>query len=327
MKTAGFLLGAVIFLTACGTGSRQAAARTEPAGAPQAMSMTNVYDAFGKTREGLTQDFGFSSLVEYEGMSILFDAGMDARVFERNVKTLGIELRDVDIAIVSHGHYDHVGGFDALIDANPSVRIYVPNDFFSLGAPTRFPFRETEPDVAATLPEHERYFGGARVVEGMVSVPTGRFWRSNVKYVTAPEEIAPGVMLVPTTSALMGTFIKYPPHGEERPQFIGLPELSVSFATPEGEVILAGCSHSTIETIVAETQKLRPGKIRLVAGGFHLIPYARESIEALATRMRDQYGVASVAPAHCTGHMGFTIFRAAFGEGYRFFGLGERLEF
>lgn len=289
--------------------------------------MTNLYDAFGKDREGLTHDFGFSALVEYEGLTILFDAGMDARLFKKNVDALNVDLRRVDIAIVSHGHYDHVGGFDALIDANPSVRIYVPNDFFSLGAPTRFPFREAEPEVAATLPEHERYFRGERAVEGMVSVPTGRFWRTNVKYVTAAEEIAPGVVLVPTTSSLMGTFIKYPPHGEEKPQFIGLPELSVSFATPDGAVVLAGCSHSTIEAIVQATQTIRPGRIRLVAGGFHLIPYGRDSIERLAARMRDEYGVETVAPAHCTGHMGFAIFRATFGENYRFFGLGERLEF
>lgn len=289
--------------------------------------MTNVYDAFGHTQKGLTQHFGFSSLVEYRGTTILFDAGTDARIFEKNVKALKIDLREVDIAIVSHGHYDHVGGFDALIDANPAVKIYVPNDFHSLGAPTRFPFREVEPELASTLPAHERYFGGERVVEGMATVPTGRFWRSNVKYVTAVEEIAPGVMLIPTTSSLMGTFIKYPPFGEERPQFVGLPELSVSFTTGEGEVILAGCSHSTIETIVQETRKVRPGKIRLVAGGFHLIPYGREYIAGLAARMRDEYGVQTVAPAHCSGHMGFAIFRATFGSGYRFWGLGERLQF
>src|SRR5688500_18048908 len=182
--------------------------------------LTNAYDAFGKDIKGLKRDFGFSTVIEYGGKTILFDSGTDARVFESNVKALKIDLRKVDIAIVSHGHYDHVGGFDALIDANPSVRIFAPNDFHSLGAPTRFPFREAEPDVAQTLPPEERYFGGERVVEGMVTVPTGRFWRTNVRYVTAAEEIAPGIMLVPTTSALMGTFIKYPPFSDERPNFI-----------------------------------------------------------------------------------------------------------
>jgi len=122
----------------------------------------------------------------------------------------------------------------------------------------------------------------------------------------------------------MGTFIKYPPFDQD-PQFIGMPELSLSLATDKGEIVVSGCSHSTIENIVKEVRKVRGGKIFLVAGGFHLIPYKREYIAALAKRMHDDYGVESVAPAHCTGHLGFSVLREEFGDRYRFFGLGETL--
>jgi 7,8-dihydropterin-6-yl-methyl-4-(beta-D-ribofuranosyl)aminobenzene 5'-phosphate synthase len=291
---------------------------------PPGVVLTNVYDAFGKDIKGLKRDFGFSTVVEYGGKTILFDAGTDARVFESNLKALKIDLRKVDIAIVSHGHYDHTGGFDYLLSVNPKVKIYAPNDFFSLGAPIKFPFRETEPGAARTLPKEMQYFGGESVVEGMLTVPTGRFWKSDVKYLTEAEEVLPGVTIIPTTSKLMGTFIKYPPF-EENPQFVGMPELSVSFATEKGEVIVSGCSHTTIETIVQETKKVRKGKIHLVVGGFHLIPYKREYIEGLAKRMKEEYEVESVAPAHCSGHLGFSIFQKTFGDKYRFFGLGERI--
>lgn len=289
------------------------------------ITLTNAYDAFGRQRKGLTQDFGFSCVVSYKGKMILFDSGTDARIFERNIKALKIDLRKIDIAIVSHGHYDHIGGFDYLLSVNPKVKIYLPNDFFSLGAPTKFPFREAEPEAALTLPADERYFRGEKVVEGMVTVPTGRFWKSNVEYLTEAKEVLPGLTLIPTTSKLMGTFIKYPPFSEEKPQFIGMPELSASFATEKGEIIISGCSHSTIETIIQETRKIRKTNIYLVVGGFHLIPYSREAIEALAKRLHGEYGVESVAPAHCTGHLAFSILRKVFGDQYRFFGLGETL--
>ncbi len=286
--------------------------------------LTNAYDAFGSKKAGLKHDFGFSTVVQYKGKTILFDAGTDAKVFERNLKSLKIDLRKIDIAIVSHGHYDHIGGFDYLLSVNPKVKIYLPNDFFSLGAPSKFPFRETEPDIAKTLPKDWQYFGGESVVEGMLTVPTGRFWKSDIEYLTEAKEVLPGVTIIPTTSKLMGTFIKYPPF-EENPQFIGIPELSVSFATEKGEVIISGCSHSTIETIVQETKKVRKGKIHFLVGGFHLIPYKREYIEGLAKRMKEEYEVESVAPAHCSGHLGFSIFQKVFGNNYKFFGLGESI--
>lgn len=289
------------------------------------VTMTNVYDAFGKENKTLAQDFGFSCVVNYKGKMILFDSGTDARIFEKNLKALKIDLRKIDIAVISHGHYDHTGGFDYLLSVNPKVKIYAPADFFSLGAPIKFPFRETEPNAAKTLTKDEQYFRGERVVEGMVTVPTGRFWKNNVEYLTTAKEVLPGVTLIPTTSELMGTFIKYPPF-EKNPQFVGMPELSLALATEKGEIILSGCSHTTIETIVKETKKVRNGKIYLVAGGFHLIPYSREYIEGLAKRMRDEYEVESVAPSHCTGHLGFSILQKEFGDKYKFFGLGETLK-
>ena len=181
------------------------------------------------------------------------------------------------------------------------MKIYAPADFFSLGAPIKFPFRETEPDAAKSLPKDEQYFRGEKAVEGMVTVPTGRFWKNNVEYLTTAKEVLPGVTLIPTVSELMGTFIKYPPF-EKNPQFIGMPELSLALATEKGEIIVSGCSHSTIETIVKETVKVRKGKIYLVAGGFHLIPYSREYIENLAKRMKEEYrrGIGCTGTLHRT---------------------------
>jgi 7,8-dihydropterin-6-yl-methyl-4-(beta-D-ribofuranosyl)aminobenzene 5'-phosphate synthase len=290
------------------------------------IKLSNLYNAFGAVKTGLKQDFGFSCLIEYKGKTILFDAGTNSEIFQQNLKTLNIDSKTIEIIILSHGHYDHMGGLDYLLSVNPNVKIYLPNDFCSLGASVKFPFRETEPAVAKTLSKDEQYFRGKQVVEGMVTIPTGRFWKGNVKYLSKAEEVLPGLTIIPTTSQLMGTFIKYPPH-ENNPQFIGMPELSVSLATPNGHIIIAGCSHSTIETIIQETLKIRKENIHLVTGGFHLIPYERAYIEGLAKRMQKDYAVKNVAPAHCTGHLGFSVFKQVFGTHYKFFGLGQTLQF
>jgi 7,8-dihydropterin-6-yl-methyl-4-(beta-D-ribofuranosyl)aminobenzene 5'-phosphate synthase len=285
--------------------------------------MTNAYDAFGTKSDELTYDFGFCSIVRYGQNTILFDAGTDAEIFQRNLESLGVDPKAVDIAVASHGHHDHIGGFDYLLSVNPDVKIYLPKDFFSLGAPIGFPLDGREPAVSEQLPEEQRYYNGERD-DGEIR-SSGRFWKAHVEYVTETQEVLPGVTVIPTTSELMGTFIKYPPF-DEQPRLVGMPELSVSFATEKGEVLITGCSHSSVETIVQEAQKALKRRIHLVGGGFHLIPYDRAYIEALARRMRDAYDVESVAPAHCTGHLAFAIFREVFGDNYRFFGLGATLE-
>lgn len=286
--------------------------------------MINLYDAFGKARPGAVQDFGFSALIRYRGKTVLFDAGTNARILEQNVRAAGVDLAQVDIAIVSHSHYDHIGGFDYLLERNPKVKIYLPHDFTGLGAPSAFPFRDPVPAATQTLSKDEIYFRGERSTEGMVTSPTGRFWKSDIEYLTSAKEVLPGLTLVPTKAKLMGTFNRYPPFGEN-PQLNGLPELSASFATGEGNVIVSGCSHSGIENIVAEARSITKARTRLLVGGFHLIPYDRPYIERLMTTLRDELEVDGVAPAHCTGHLAFLLFRERFGDKYQFFGLGEKV--
>src|SRR5688572_20523122 len=90
--------------------------------------ITNLYDAFGAPSTTLVKDWGFAALVEYGGKRILFDTGNDADTFERNVKTLGIDLQRLDAVVISHRHGDHTSGLTYLLKMNPGVPIYVPQE-------------------------------------------------------------------------------------------------------------------------------------------------------------------------------------------------------
>jgi hypothetical protein len=61
-----------------------------------------LYDAFGYQKRGTILDWGFSALVHYNGKTILFDTGNGADSFEHNLKALGVDLSQVDIAVLSH---------------------------------------------------------------------------------------------------------------------------------------------------------------------------------------------------------------------------------
>lgn len=322
-------------IPAPGAGSPTAEPRTPdppPAVLPaEGDFIINLYDAFGPPRDGLTHDFGFSALIRYDGTTILFDAGTNADILRTNVEALGLSLRDVDIAVASHAHFDHINGFDYLLSVNPDVTLYFPADFY-WGHNIRFNAAGPEPEAAEELPEAQRYFGG-RQAEFTFN-QSGRFWKADVRYVAEHEEIAPGLTLIATKSPFVGYFSRYPSLGGIETdetgsdiRTIGLPELSLNIETPNGDVLLVGCSHSLVETIVRTTRDHLGRPIGLVYGGYHLLPYASDEIRAIATRMKDELGVAAVAPAHCTGHAGFSVFREVFGDGYRVAGLGSTTSF
>jgi 7,8-dihydropterin-6-yl-methyl-4-(beta-D-ribofuranosyl)aminobenzene 5'-phosphate synthase len=132
--------------------------------------ITVLYDAFGKTSM-LTKDWGFAALIEYGGKRILFDTGNNAEIFARNVEAKGIDLKQLDFAVVSHRHGDHTSGLNHLLKVNPQVKIYAPQENFGVfgGAlPSTF-YRRND-----SLPTDMRYFDGKTARHASVRHPVAR---------------------------------------------------------------------------------------------------------------------------------------------------------
>ncbi len=88
------------------------------------MILRIVYD--NEAREGLESDWGFSCLLEAE-KKILFDTGASNEILSRNMQQLEIRKEDIEIIALSHEHWDHIGGLDAVL--HPNVTVYVPRSF------------------------------------------------------------------------------------------------------------------------------------------------------------------------------------------------------
>jgi len=91
-------------------------------------------------------------------------------------------------------------------------------------------------------------------------------------------------------------------------------------------VLIVGCSHPTIEKIVEAASSVIDQPIHLVLGGTHLLPAAPDEIRRIATALRDDWKVAWIAPAHCTGEPAFAILKESIGARYLYAGLGTTLE-
>ena len=162
-------LAAIVFLTAAiGTAAANAQSSTG--------QITVLYDAFGKTST-MTKDWGFAALVEYGGKRILFDTGNNAEIFAHNVEAKGVDLRQLDFAIVSHRHGDHTSGLNHLLKVNPAVKIYAPQENFGVfGAalPSTFYRRNDNlPDGHAVLRRKTARHASFRQLRGPKAISPG----------------------------------------------------------------------------------------------------------------------------------------------------------
>ena len=297
LSSIALLFCGLSFVNACSAFAEAAAA-----GSDKAPRITILYDAFGKTST-MKKDWGFSAYIECGGKKILFDTGNNAEIFAHNVEAKGIDLTKLDFAIVSHRHGDHTSGLHYLLKVNPSVKIYAPQENFGVfGAalPGTF-YRRNE-----SLPPEMRYFDGNPPEQLRFGSP----WpEANFTWISKDTEIAPGFTLIALTGKWGADF--------------ELREISLAIDTPDGVVLIVGCSHTTIEKIVQQEKATINKPIHLILGGLHLLPAKDDLIKAIAAFLHDDAKVGFIAPAHCTGEPAFAILKDSFGDKYVYTGLGS----
>jgi len=300
-KTQLFVLMSVVGLAWLLPSSALPSPTSAVAGTPR---ITVLYDAFGKDA-AMTKDWGYAALVEINGKRILFDTGGDPAIFAKNAQVTGIDLTKLDFVVLSHRHTDHVNGLSYLLKVNPKVRIYAPADgfggIFGTDKPAGF-YRKDE-----ALPAEMRYYGGTP--PEIIKMRTA-FSGANIQLIDKTTEVVPGITLIARVSDVPGT--------KE------LKELSMAVNTPDGIVLVVGCSHPGIEGIVAEAAQINP-HIHFIAGGFHLVAAENPVIEKIAATLHDTYKVDFIAPGHCTGEPTFAVLQRTFGDHYLYAGLGTTL--
>jgi 7,8-dihydropterin-6-yl-methyl-4-(beta-D-ribofuranosyl)aminobenzene 5'-phosphate synthase len=262
--------------------------------------VTILYDSFGKS-PALTMDWGFAALVEYGGKRILFDTGNNAKIFEHNVNALGVDLRNIDFVVISHRHADHTSGLTYLLTVNPKVKIYVPDETWGLFARgVKNDFYRKDP----SLTDEMRYYGGhpPEFLEGGTPWPNANFVPVSQK-----TEVAPGIFILPLVSTTPGT--------------LELKELSLAIKSPQGLILIVGCSHPGVENILQEAAAIDP-HVHVLFGGLHQVQKPDPEVERIATVLHDQYKLDLVAPGHCTGEPEFAALKKAFGDHYVYAGVG-----
>jgi 7,8-dihydropterin-6-yl-methyl-4-(beta-D-ribofuranosyl)aminobenzene 5'-phosphate synthase len=219
------------------------------------------------------------------------------------VNELG-RLSKLDFVVMSQRHGDHMGGLSYVLKVNPAVKIYAPKEGFGV-------YGADLPSTSIERMPPSLLSSVTTMALRRTSCDSGRLGpeRTFNSWTETPKSL-----LTFTSFGLVS----------DKPGTLELRELWLAISTPEGIVIVVGCSHPGIDKIVAAASTINP-RVHLIAGGFHLVTAGDSDIDRIVTALPDQFKVDYIAPGHCTGEPAFTALRKAFSDRYLYAGLGTTL--
>ena len=275
----------------------------------------------GQTADLLRGEHGFSCLVTVEKAGrttrILFDAGVTPDGLVENMRRLDISPRDIDMIVLSHGHWDHTTGMAGLVaELRPAnVPVLIHPDFWSR---RRIALPGRDPIELPTTSRGALEGAGFEVIEQ----PQPSFLLDGSLLITGE---------VDRTSEFEQGFPVHEAYHDARwqpdPLILDDQALVVSVGG-HGLVVLTGCGHSGIVNILRYARKLTgEDKLHAVVGGFHLSGPWFERVIAPTCDALAELSPDYLVPTHCTGWRAIHAMAARFPDAFIQNSVGTRLEF
>lgn len=253
---------------------------------------TIVEDSAGFDR-GLRAEHGVSFLVEAtsgdNSVRLLFDTGQSAEVLLHNMHKLGLDPKSIDLVVLSHCHYDHTGGLLGFLKEAQVTRLpVVAHPAVFRASFSADPKLRTHGVWPAINKEAIKSLGGDLILT------------------KDPLKLFPGIITSGEIKDLSDfeqdpTLSSYTLEEGKLKKDLFEDDLSLFIKIPQGLVVLSGCSHPGIVSIVRQGQKITGLKeLAAVIGGFHLISADEERINKTAAWFAASKNL-KVYTGHCTG--------------------------
>lgn len=257
-------------------------------------------------RDTLVGEHGLSLLVTVrEGSrahTILFDTGYSAVGVPHNMEHLGLDPKDIEAIVLSHGHMDHLGSLHAILEKTrkPMPILVHPGAFASPrylirkdGGNDRFPRMLDREEIEHRGGQIQETAAPTPFCDGMVMAS------GEVERTTAFEKGMPHAVVE------KNGMLQKDPILDDQALFLLL--------KGKGLIVIGGCSHAGIVNTVRYGKKVTGAqRVHAVMGGFHLAgplfePVLEDTIDALKAE-----SPAVVVPMHCTGWKAIHRFSLAF---------------
>lgn len=272
-------------------------------------------------QNSLLAEHGFAALltatVGDRERKLLFDFGFSARGAALNAEALDLDLSDVEALVLSHGHMDHFGGLQAMVEriGRPGLELVLHPEAFRRSRFLRHP-DGNRTYLPSLTPE---YLDAA----GVTASPSRE-----------PRLLLDGQMLflgeVPRTTAFEtgSPALQYEQEGHARQDTLEDDTALVAHLKKKGLVILSGCAHSGIVNTVHHARNTTGiGQVHVVMGGFHLSGAPLDSVIEPTAQALKTIDPTHVIPTHCTGRQAVMHLEREMPEQFLLNMSGTRLTF
>jgi 7,8-dihydropterin-6-yl-methyl-4-(beta-D-ribofuranosyl)aminobenzene 5'-phosphate synthase len=237
---------------------------------------------------GLLAEWGLSILIESDDGNILLDTGQTMSV-GHNARALGIDLRNVDKIVLSHGHADHTGGLmNVLAQIGKKIEVVAHPDIVDAKYAGKPEEKRRNVALPFQLPELEALGAEFKFSRKPVQLTADIMTTGEVPMVTDFEQIDPDRFFVKEDARRW--------HPDEL-----LDDLALIINTKPGLIVALGCGHRGMINTLYHAQKLTGRKeIRMVIGGCHLINSPVETVYRTIEALKEM-DVQKIGVSHCTG--------------------------
>ncbi len=278
---------AVILLMCVLLSFRQAHAQETKKG-----KITYLYGDRETLKEGCQRAWGLVTLIEFDGMRILFDTGGERKILKNNMQKIGIDPKSIDLIVISHHHWEMLDGLPYLLENKPKLPIYATNIVINSVGDTDL-FRKNKWYKNFKSIEHFAKITPNITLMKLKSRPRhgGPFGIEEIHIVLKTKE---GLVIL---------------QGCGHPEIVNIMKKSIE-QTKDKKVFL----------ISGGTRMLDQGTVVKMSDGSTFgvpqpHPYSNEDINAIADELLKN-GVQHIAPTHCTGDRAEGIFAKKFGDKY-----------